>query len=313
MSVSSASHCEQLLAAGSTDILVSYYYIRKQNKYKTLIPLITEMGGYFMTDSGTFSFAGKYFGTEEEKLFYNPEYWIPYIEEYTEWLFNNKDYVFCAANMDLDIFVGSDVVDEWNKKYFKPLEKYMNIIYVAQKVDDERGNPPSQTKYLARLKQYLSEHDYVGINAEWRKDISKAYSLAASMKKRIHGFALTGYKDCLNYPFFSVDSTSWLMGEQYGITYAYDGTNFTQVMSKDKSKIRRSLKIKNDELSKINRNADSLKLLLKDREAKADANNRALNANNIEAWKGFRIKYLKSASLKLRTKFVEEYDKRVKM
>lgn len=307
MSVSSAAHCEQLLVSGSTDILVSFYYIRGQTKYQTLIPMIRKMGGFFMTDSGTASFCGKYADTPEAEKFTDPDYWIPYIEEYTTWLYDNREYVYCAANMDIDLYVGTDVVDEWNKKYFKPLEKYMNIIYVVQKT--VHGNTKLVVQDINRLHQYLKEHDYVGVNHAWKNQIPKVYALAAKYKKRIHGFALTGYRDCLNYPFFSVDSTSWLMGEQYGITYAFDGANFKQIMSKDKMKVRKSLKLKNQELEKVNPNASAEKFLLRDKAARADANNRALNANNIEAWKGFRLKYLKAASLKLKTNEAKEYAK----
>ena len=61
------------------------------------------------------------------------EYWLQYLESYVQWLWDHKDYVFVAANLDIDTIVGREVVDKWNEKYFKPLEEVMNIVYVAHK------------------------------------------------------------------------------------------------------------------------------------------------------------------------------------
>ena len=60
-----------------------------------------------MTDSGAFSFMGKFHeGTPEFDKMSTEEFWIPYLEEYVAWLREHKDYIFCAANLDIDKLVG---------------------------------------------------------------------------------------------------------------------------------------------------------------------------------------------------------------
>lgn len=296
MSASQIKDAGVLLDNGMRDILVSYHYIRKRKKYveNEILPRIRDEGGYFMTDSGGFTILN----TELRKIgqqAYDPEHWKEYLEEYVGWLNDWKDYIYVAANMDLDNVVGREAVDEWNQKYFAPLQKHMNIAFVVQKDTEKMYRDDNGHK---RLAEYMRHYDYVGINAKWRnnKDLMHAIQMSKRHKVRIHGFAITSIPSLKQFPLFSADSTSWLFGDSFGITFQYDGKNFRTLSrhKKNERKIRRP----HWEQEGIDVYA-----------AMAD-NVAHLHAQNIWAWKGGRHEYLKMANLKLWNKPVSFYDKR---
>jgi len=178
---------------------VSYFYIKKGPAYyDDLLPILQKEGGLFMTDSGGFSFMGSEITDEMTK----ESYWISYLEEYVEWLKKHSKYIFVAANLDLDKVVGRDVVRKWNKKYFEPLEKEMNIVYVAHE-DEEMGDPHG----IQHFTEYCARYKYVGINQSQKKFAHRFYTIARLYGCRVHGFAWTELSICKRYPFFSSDSS----------------------------------------------------------------------------------------------------------
>ena len=204
-SASSVGDTKQLIEFGIREILVSYFYMRKSLKYYAeTIPFIKKENGLFMTDSGAFSFMGKFKeGTKEYEDSHKEEFWLPYLEEYVEWLWKNKDNIYVAANLDLDVVVGRDVVRKWNKKYFEPLEKAgLQIVYVAHE-DPSVGDPHA----IEHFKEYCMKYKYVGINQRHKDYASRFYQIAKHHNVRVHGFAWTELRLCKTYPFFSNDSS----------------------------------------------------------------------------------------------------------
>lgn len=284
-SSSSAGDCRQLLDFNIKELLVSYFYIKKSfSSYDEILKRLKASGGIFMTDSGAFSFMGLEHGDEA----YSPEYWIPYIEEYVSWLYAHKDYVYVAANMDLDKIVGREVVREWNEKYFEPLQKYMEIVYVAHETD---GDPKAEAQFT----EYCRKYDYVGVNRALKKNANMYCNIANKYNTRIHGFAWTEIALLKRYPFFSVDSTTWLSGVRYGSTYDYDGKNCRTYDSKKKY-LRKAKKVKY-----LSGGVDYYGML--------EEKSRDINDMNLLAWVGFREEYLKSANFRLKNKPVAHYER----
>lgn len=293
-SVSSFTASKALVDSGIYDILVSFHYLKKNTRFADeLLPDIVKNNGYFMTDSGAFSIYAEILKKEAGEEIYTEEYWLPYLEEYVQWLYDHSDYIYVAANLDLDNIVGRDVVDRWNEKYFKPLEKIMNVVYVVQKDVDNIYNDRSGMK---RFKEYLSLHEYVGINNAWQDDTLIAASLAKQYKRRLHGFALTSQYTLQQTPFFSHDSTSWLTGDRYGITFEWDGRNFRQYEA-TKKYIRKRKKLLSLELG------IDLERLSMDKAYE-------IHLLNLHAWKGLRENYLKACRTHLRNNPICFYDKR---
>lgn len=297
-SASSPRDVSLLLDNDIKEILVSHYYIKKRKDafQEELLPEIKNRGGIFMVDSGGHSFIDMFFRGTETAEMYKVNYWTKYIEEYVQWLHDYKDYIDIAANVDLEFYVGNDVVDRWNHKYFKPLEKYMEISYVAH--EDRTGKFNDKTG-LKRIKQYLEEHKYVGISGtrSMIKQGVKIYELNKIHRKRLHGFGWTSIPRLKSCPFFSVDSTTWIGGAKYGTSYRYDGKNF-RVMDNNHKYLR-----KNDKQKVKDAGLDFDDLIY---EEKQDT----VNAYNLIGWKGARQEYLRAANMKLPNLSVSHYFKK---
>ena len=255
-----------------------------------MLPLMKKDGGIFMTDSGAFSFMGKFSeGSKEYEEATHEKFWIPYIEAYVKWLREHKEYIYSAANLDIDKIVGERIVDKWNKKYFEPLEKEgIQIVYVAHEA-------PGEATAMRRFKEYCRRYQYVGINQSQKQYAAQIYQMAKQFHCRVHGFAWTELGLVRHYPFFSLDSVTWLGGVRFGTTYDYDGKNFRTIDYKHKyrRKARRILYEKNG--------VDYIGVLNEER--------KAINRMNLLGWMGFRKEYLKMANLKLHNKTVDCYER----
>lgn len=294
-SAGSPGDCELIMDMGINDILVSYFYLRKRKREfeEVILPRIKENGGLFMTDSGGFSFI-EGLTLEQAGESEKEEYWLEYLEEYVAWLKEWKDYIFVAANLDLDKVVSREAVNKWNKKYFEPLEKDLNIVYVAHK--DPEGVYADKTG-LKRLREYCNKYDYVGVNQGFKDQTGFVYEIARNTKTRIHGFAWTSIPLLKVHPHFSVDSTTWLGGVRYGTTYRYDGANAKVLDYKKKNRSRMPTK----NFCKINK-INFAKVLADDRVE--------INRYNLLGWLGFRWEYLKAANLKLKNRNASFYERR---
>lgn len=291
-SAGSPKDCELLLNNGIKEILVSYYYLKKRKSFfADFLPEFREKGGTFMTDSGGFSFIG--WGHSVGDNFTKAAHWIPYLEEYVQWVHDNYKDIYVIANLDMDNIVGREAVDEWNMKYFKPLESLVNVVYVAHFDHTKMYGDPNGMK---RVREYLNAYDYVGVNHEMAPISSQVFALAAAKKRRIHGFGWTSIPMLQSQPFFSVDSTTWLGGARYGTTYMHDGKNF-RVIDYKRKYLR---KTKKNLCKKLGVSFQGL----------VEDNINSVHPVNIDGWKGARGLYLRAANLKLRTKTIAHYDKR---
>lgn len=291
-SASSTGDFQQLYDFGIRESLVSYFYIRKNFSYwDKMLPIFKSEGGIFMTDSGAFSFMGKFSeDSEEYEKMQTEEFWLPYLTDYIKWIKDHKEYIFSVANLDLDRIVGYDVVDKWNREYFEPLEKEgIQVVYVAH--EDADGN-----HFMDRMREYCQKYNYVGANQTWKKYAAQIYQLVKQHKCRIHGFAWTELALLKNYPFFSADSVTWLGGVRFGTTYDYDGKNFRTIDYKHKYR-RKARKLRY-----INAGVDYEEV---QKETRIN-----INKMNLLGWLGFRKEYLKMANLKLHNRTVDKYERK---
>ena len=289
-SASSAGDFQQLWDFGIREMLVSYFYIKKSlDYYDKMLPALKGENGIFMTDSGAFSFMGKFReGSPEYEKASTEEFWIPYLEEYVSWLRAHKDYIFSAANLDIDRIVGRDVVRKWNRKYFEPLEKEgIHIVYVAH---EEEGDPHA----IYHFKEYCERYKYVGINQRHKDFANRFYQIAKVYDVKVHGFAWTELGLLKHYPFFSADSVTWLGGVRFGTTYDYDGKNFRTIDYKRKH-YRKAKRIKYE------KNGVDFEKVTKTEERKN------INRMNLIGWLGFRKEYMKAANIRLHNKKVWHY------
>lgn len=291
--INSRKRYEQVRFIGASSYLMSYEYLRKSLKYyqEEMLPEIQEWNGVFMTDSGAFSFLTSVPENDSHK----PEFWKRYIEEYVQFLYDNHQYIYCAANMDLDRIVGREAVNKWNEEYFRPLEKYMQIVYVAHH-DKEWYNDPFSYN---RIKEYaMWGAEYIGIPSglNIKTIYPKLYQLAKQLGIRYHGFGFTVYDYLLNKPFFSVDSTTWIMGSRFGETHIDTGRDYI-AYNRNFHHLRKGLKTKVDRMGLDYETIDTRR-----------AKDGDVNRMNLHAWLRFAKNFYRAGNLKLHNKPIKHYD-----
>ena len=244
-----------------------------------------------MTDSGAFSFMGKYDPDSPEcDKYRTEEFWLPYLNEYLEWIKSHREYIFSVVNLDLDMLVGEDVVDKWNRMYFEPLEREgIQVIYVS--------HPTDRRNSFERLRQYCMRYEYVGANQSDKGNAARIYQMVKHYDRRIHGFAWTEFELLKHYPFFSVDSVTWLGGVRFGTTYDYDGKNFRTLDYKHKY-LRKARRLKYEQAG------------IDYDEVTKREERKNINRMNLLGWMGFRKEFLKMANLKLHNKTVDNYERK---
>ncbi|KKP77707.1 MAG: BcepGomrgp31 [candidate division WS6 bacterium GW2011_GWF1_35_23] len=156
------------------------------------------------------------------------------IEEYIQFIKEHKDYLQVYANLD----VIGDPVGTWRN----------------QKIMEESGLNPLPCFHYGEdkkwLRRYLDKgHDYIAFGGMvpistnnlriWLDDLFANY---ISDKNgfpiiKVHGFGLTSLSLMLRYPWYSVDSTSWVMTGRMGSIYVPKYKNGTWVYDENSWKI----------------------------------------------------------------------------
>lgn len=158
--------------------------------------------------------------------YYDTDEFYDYVDEYASFVKKNKKYI--------DVFVNVDVI--FNPEKTWEIQTYME--------EEHNLRPLPVVHYGSDIKwvfKYMDKgYDYIGIGGlgqevtssiytEWA---DKLFDAICDTKDRTpmiktHGFALTAFKLMLRYPWWSVDSTTWLVKSRHGKVCipAYDQTN----------------------------------------------------------------------------------------
>ena len=210
---------------GIRNFLISFHYVQKKHLNTSRYE---EMSIKFFVDSGAFTFMSSL-----EHQDYTIEQWEKYIESYLRWIEKHKNIVFAFASLDLEYLVGGEQVQIWNEKYFEPfmLRTGIPVCFVYH---------DNATKLT--WEQYCQRYPYVGIS--WGGIDTQGNDLNYGMDRLriaekygslVHGMAMTHTSLLTKLPFYTVDSTTWLVGLQYGEINYWTGTKMTR-LKKDKWK-----------------------------------------------------------------------------
>jgi len=176
-----------------------------------------------MVDSGTHTFLTSSAG---EKMKYADQ-WQDYVKSYSEWLRANKEYIYCAVELDVGGRLGLPIVRKWEEQYFKPLEyEGMQIIYVYH---------PEQHSY-EEWERMCRENRYVGLTFAVFKDrsLGKLMRCAYRYRTKVHGFAITSHKVIRDLSLATVDSTTWLArSTRFGEWVIWTGAKIYIIKDKD--------------------------------------------------------------------------------
>ena len=193
---------------GIRNFLMSYHYVQSKNIDKDMY---LSKGIKFLIDSGAYTYyhnADYHTRTIEE--------WEAHIEKYLNWARQNKEIIFAIASLDIEAIVGGKQVQEWNEKYFEPfmLETGIPVCFVWH-----------ESSTFLTWEAYCQRYPYVGLS--WGTDTYSdgtgglktglaRLQVAEKHGAVVHGMAMTRTSLLTKLPFYTVDSTTWMVGVQYG-------------------------------------------------------------------------------------------------
>lgn len=193
---------------GIRDFLMSYHYVQSKTIDKDMY---LSKGIKFLIDSGAYTYyhnADYHTRTIEE--------WEQHIEKYLAWARANKEIIFAIASLDVEAIVGGKQVQEWNEKYFEPfmLETGIPVCFVWH-----------EGSTFLSWEAYCQRYPYVGLS--WGTDTYSdgtgglktglaRLQVAEKHGAVVHGMAMTRTSLLTKLPFYTVDSTTWMVGVQYG-------------------------------------------------------------------------------------------------
>lgn len=158
----------------------------------------------------------------------------------------------------IDLFIDSGAFSAWSqkveidiqdyisfiKKYNKYINVYANLDVIGdpvktlknQKIMEKAGLNPLPCYHfndnkLEYLKYYINNYSYIAVGGMSHLTMSKRVAFfdyifskyicdsSGIPKVKVHGFGLTSLKLMLRYPWYSVDSTSWVVTGRLGSVY----------------------------------------------------------------------------------------------
>lgn len=210
---------------GIRNFLISFHYV--QNKHLSMDKQYGGLGVKFFVDSGAHTYQN-----DPKYADYDIEYWEKHLQKYLKWVEKNREYIFAIASFDFENIVGAEVVKEWNEKYFEPfmLRTGIPVCFVWH-----------QNSYYD-WDFYCKRYPYVGfssVNTEGvsieLKEYQNKLKIAENNKALVHGFGMTRTSMLTQLPFYTADSTTWLVGLQYGEINWWNGSKMSR-LKKDKWK-----------------------------------------------------------------------------
>lgn len=198
---------------GAKNCLFSYYYLIKNKRdFSDKIRFIDKN---IFLDSGAYSAWTK--GVEID------------IDAYIEFIKKNKK--------SLTVYACLDVIGDYNKtlanqRYME--SKKLNPLWVFHSTKE----PFELLKEMSQEYNYIALGGVAGVIKSKKKQIEyldKCFSIIGN--KKVHGFGITSQELLLRYPFYSVDSTTWLGGGMRAEIYKYQNGRLKAIKTTLKEKI----------------------------------------------------------------------------
>ena len=189
--------------------LSSFFYARNKTAYTPIIPYFKD----FLLDSGAFTFI------KHQTSHLN---WDEYLEQYADYI--RRLGIKRFLELDIDAVVGYEKVKEYRAR----LERIVGLpcIPVWHRM---RG----QEEFF----RLCNEYSYIalgGIAVKHIKQTEYKYfpwfiNEAHKRNCQIHGLGMTDFRVIKKCHFDSVDSTTWVAAQRYGIIYKFDGKKIYQI------------------------------------------------------------------------------------
>ncbi len=178
--------------------LESFFY---KTQCERIIKLIDTEN--FLLDSGAFSFMS---GAKTSKKEMDS-----YVNEYIDFI--NKHDIKYFVEIDVENIFGMEQVEEWRSRIEVNTGKKVIPVWHI-------------TRGIEYWKDMVRDYKYVAIGGQVQKvfnlnktdyeNFKKMIRYARTKGVKVHGLGFTKTKEISEYPYFSVDSTSWKMGAILG-------------------------------------------------------------------------------------------------
>ncbi len=222
------------------NVLVSYLYL-KDDREK--LKLLKESVEFIILDSGAASIIGAELsgtkdskkatikqGSEKIKEQFGGNY-DNYFENYKKFVSENLDVLSAVVELDIIDVVGEEKAMRWRDEMYAIAKEKMIAVYHGNKEEN--------------FEEMCKKYPYVGIVHSSSKGTNQSlFNIAKKHKTKIHGFAMTKEQEMRMYPYYSVDSTSWLAGARFGATFYFRQNKLEAYGKDEKEKMRKFLKPK---------------------------------------------------------------------
>jgi hypothetical protein len=190
-------------------VLESFYYIQDW-----MLPYIKNDWN-FLLDSGAFTFMN------DKKNAKNIN-WDEYTEKYAKFINENNIELF--FELDIDSIVGIKEVERIRNKLENLTQKKSIPVWHKSRGFDY---------WIDMCKSY----DYIAIGGIVTQEIKRTeYSIFSNLLKiakqnncKVHGLGFTNLDGIKKYKFYSVDSTTWIMGNRSGFIYRFTGDTLIKI------------------------------------------------------------------------------------
>lgn len=201
---------------GVRNFLMSYQYLRGKGTF--VLKKYSDV--HIFIDSGAYTYQ-----VDPKYTDYTVEQWEQQIQEYLSWAEQHKDNIFAIADLDLQYLpnVGYDKVYEWRKKFFEPFMLRTGVpvcfIYHEDGLD---------------IWEYMCKrYPYVGFSLNTdnidENEIRERFRIAEKHNALVQGMASTKTQMLCQFPFYTVDSTTWNVGLKYGEISVWKGTKMSRI------------------------------------------------------------------------------------
>ena len=213
------SYLDILYDLGIRNFLMSYEYLKGKGVHQ--LKKYPDM--HLFIDSGAYTY-----NQDPKYGEYTIEQWEKQIEEYLAWAEKHKNQIFAIADLDIQYLVGYEKVVEWRKKYFEPfmLRTGLPVCFIYH----EEG--------LDVWEYMCKRYPYVGISLNIDREVDETelrnkFKIAEKHNALVQGMASTRTGMLTQYPFYTVDSTTWNVGLKYGEISVWTGNKMSRIKKAD--------------------------------------------------------------------------------
>lgn len=199
------------VAQKSQFVLMSFYYLQKNQRIKWLIDLMNERNKAddFILDSGAFTFMNGKRATEKQ--------FDSYVNRYIEFI--KKYHIKRYVELDVDALFGESKAFYYRNKLEKEIGYQCIPIWHKQ-----RG--------IQSFKNDCKNYSYIGIGGLAVKDIKPSEyeklkiltGYANAHKTKVHAMGFTPSHEVHKFGFYSSDSSSWTSAKRFANIPYFDGS-----------------------------------------------------------------------------------------